>query len=57
MSPAGLGAKNDCVDEGQQQFTLPDPTWKVGDQFFPEVLVSLCDRSLSFFSQLSCPCA
>jgi hypothetical protein len=25
MSPAGLGTKNDCAGEGQQQFTLPYP--------------------------------
>jgi hypothetical protein len=25
MSPAGRGTKNDCADEGQQQFALPLP--------------------------------
>lgn len=55
MSPAGLGAKNGCADEDQQQFTLSEPTWKSGDWFFTEDLISLCDRTLSFFSQLSCP--
>jgi hypothetical protein len=26
VSPAGLETKNYCPGEGQQQFTLPDPT-------------------------------
>jgi hypothetical protein len=26
MNPAGVGTKNDCADEDQQQFTISDPT-------------------------------
>jgi hypothetical protein len=26
MNPVGLGTKNDCAGEGQQQFTPPDPS-------------------------------
>jgi hypothetical protein len=25
MSPVGLGTKNSCIGEGQQQFTLTEP--------------------------------
>jgi hypothetical protein len=37
-SPSGPGTKNDCSDEGQQQFTRPDPTRHVSYNVFSKLL-------------------
>jgi hypothetical protein len=37
MSPAGLGNKNDCAGEGQEQFTRPDSVYNGSGEFDPSL--------------------